>query len=154
MPAHAAAPGTSGRELSQLFSGAFAAPLQAAARPRRERSQMPSALRSEIRATLVLALPLAAANLSQIAMSAIDTVMVGRLGAVPLAAVALGGGFYFTRVVVGQGVLTAVAPLAAYHVGAGERAAAARVTASGLLLAMLLAVPIIAAMFLARGCYR
>ena len=84
---------------------------------------MRSALLSETRATLALAVPLAAANLSQIAMSVIDTVMVGSLGATPLAAVALGGGFYFAAVVICQGVLNAVAPLAAYHVGAGERAA-------------------------------
>jgi len=57
---------------------------------------MVSAVVAEIRATLALALPLATANLSQMAMSVIDTVMVGALGAVPLAAVALAGGFYFT----------------------------------------------------------
>lgn len=107
---------------------------------------MRSALLSETRATLALAVPLAAANLSQIAMSVIDTVMVGKLGAVPLAAVALGGGFYFTSVVICQGMLNAVAPLAAFHVGAGERDAAGRVAGSGLVLALLLAMPVIAAM--------
>ena len=82
---------------------------------------------SEIRATLALAVPLAAANLAQMAMSVIDTIMVGTLGAVPLAAVALAGGFYFTSVVICQGVLTAVAPLAAYAIGAGDRAGAGRI---------------------------
>ena len=105
---------------------------------------MTSAIRSEIRATLALALPLAAANLSQMAMSVIDTVMVGTLGAVPLAAVALGGGFYFTGVVVCIGVLTAVAPLAAYSIGAGDLAAAGRIALSGLILAALLSVLVIA----------
>ncbi len=61
------------------------------------------------------------------AMGVTDTVMVGTLGAVPLAAVGLGAGFYFTSVVICQGVLTAVAPLAAYALGAGDRAAAGRV---------------------------
>ena len=106
---------------------------------------------AEIRATLALALPLAAANLSQIAMSVIDTIMVGTLGAVPLAAVALGGGFYFTSIVVCQGVLNAVAPIAAYEIGAGDRAAAGRIAGSGLILAMLLAGPVIAAMLLGAG---
>jgi MATE family multidrug resistance protein len=110
---------------------------------------MRSAIVSEIRATLALAGPLAAANLSQMAMSVVDTVMVGKLGAVPLAAVALGGGFYFTTVVVCMGVLTAVAPLAAYAIGAGDRAAAGRLARSGLVLAALLSVPVIAAMTLA-----
>ena len=112
---------------------------------------MRSPILSETRATLALALPLAAANLSQMAMSVIDTVMVGTLGAVPLAAVALGGGFYFTSVVVCQGVLNAVAPLAAYHIGAGDRAAAGRIAGSGLVLAALLAGPVIVTMTLGAG---
>ena len=46
---------------------------------------LPSVILAETRATLALAVPLATANLSQMAMSDIDTVMVGKLGAVPLA---------------------------------------------------------------------
>ena len=110
---------------------------------------MPSAIRSEIRATLALAVPLATANLSQMAMSVIDTVMVGKLGSVPLAAVALGGGFYFTSVVICLGVLTAVAPLAAFAIGAGARDAAGRIAVSGLVLAALMSLPIVAGMMFA-----
>jgi MATE family multidrug resistance protein len=104
---------------------------------------------AETRATLALAVPLATANLSQMAMSVTDTVMVGKLGAVPLASVALGGGFYFTSVVICLGVLTAVAPLAAYSIGAGEPAAAGRIARSGLVIAVLFSVPVIAAMLAA-----
>src|SRR5690349_11355838 len=100
---------------------------------------MRSAVRSEVVATLRVAAPLAAANLSQMAMGLIDTVMVGSLGAVPLAAVGLGGGFYFTSAVVCMGLLGAVAPLAAFSLGAGDRAAAGRIAGSGLVLAALLA---------------
>ena len=110
---------------------------------------MRSAILAEIRATLALATPLATANLSQMAMSVIDTVMVGTLGSVPLAAVALGGGFYFTGVVICLGVLTAVAPLSAFAIGAGARNAAGRIAASGLVLAALIGVPLIALMPLA-----
>ncbi|HEU0216989.1 MAG TPA: MATE family efflux transporter [Stellaceae bacterium] len=110
---------------------------------------MRSVILAEIRATLALATPLATANLSQMAMSVIDTVMVGTLGSVPLAAVALGGGFYFTGVVVCLGVLTAVAPLSAFAIGAGARNAAGRIAASGLVLAALIGVPLIALMPLA-----
>jgi len=105
---------------------------------------------AELSATLALALPLAGANLSQMAMSVIDTVMVGKLGAVPLAAVALGGGFYFTSVVICLGVLTAVAPLAAYAIGAGNRNAAGRIACSGLVLAALLSVLVIGSMIFAN----
>lgn len=110
---------------------------------------MRSALRSEIVATLRVAAPLAAANLSQIAMGLIDTVMVGSLGAVPLAAVGLGAGFYFTSAVVCMGVVGAVAPLAAFSLGAGKREAAGRVAGSGLVLAAILAVPVIGSMMVA-----
>ena len=110
---------------------------------------MRSVILAEIRATLALATPLATANLSQMAMSVIDTVMVGTLGSVPLAAVALGGGFYFTGVVICLGVLTAVAPLSAFAIGAGARNAAGRIAASGLVLAALIGVPLIALMPLA-----
>lgn len=110
---------------------------------------MRSALLAETRATLALAAPLAGANLSQMAMSVTDTIMVGKLGAMPLAAVALAGGFYFTSIVTCLSVLTAVAPLAAYSIGAGDRAAAGRIARSGLLLALLFSALVIAAMTVA-----
>ena len=99
---------------------------------------------AELRATLALAAPLAAANLAQMAMAVTDIVMVGRLGAMPLAAAGLGGMLYFTGGVMLQGILTAVAPLAAHALGAGDRAAAGRIAGAGLVLALLLAAPFIA----------
>lgn len=50
----------------------------------------------ELPATFALAAPFAAANLAQMAMGVTNTVLVGRLGAVTLAAAGLGGMFYFT----------------------------------------------------------
>ena len=103
-------------------------------------------VRSELRASLALAGPLAAANLAQMAMAVTSTVMVGRLGAIPLAAAGLGGMLYFTVGVMLQGVLSAVAPLAAHALGAGDRRAAGRVGGAGLVLAVLLALPFVAAL--------
>jgi MATE family multidrug resistance protein len=99
---------------------------------------------AELRATLALAAPLAAANLAQMSMAVTDIVMVGRLGALPLAAAGLGAMLYFTGGVILQGILTAVAPLAAHALGAGDRAAAGRIAGAGLALAALLAVPFVA----------
>ena len=96
------------------------------------------------RTTLALAPPLAAANLAQMAMGLTDTIMVGALGVLPLAAVGLGSGLYFTGVIVCDGVLSAVAPLASFALGAGDREAVGRVTASGLLLAAALTLPVVA----------
>jgi MATE family, multidrug efflux pump len=106
---------------------------------------------SEARATAALAAPLAGANLAQMAMGLTDTIMVGALGAVPLAAVGLGSGLYFTSILVCAGVLSAVAPLASFAIGAGDRAAVGRVTASGLLLAAVLTAPVFAVMLAADG---
>jgi Na+-driven multidrug efflux pump len=98
----------------------------------RSRGVAGSGIRSELRATLALAAPLAAANLAQMAMAVTNTVMVGRLGAMPLAAAGFGGMLYFTGGVTLQGVLSAVAPLTAHALGAGNRAAAGRVAGAGL----------------------
>ena len=105
-----------------------------------------SGIGAELRATLALAAPLAAANLAQMAMGVTDMVMVGRLGALPLAAAGLGAMLYFTGGVVLQGILSAVAPLAAHALGAGNRAAAGRIGGAGLALAVLLALPFVAAL--------
>src|SRR6516165_1018428 len=105
-----------------------------------------SGIVAELRATLALAAPLAAANLAQMAMAVTNTVMVGRLGAMPLAAAGLGGMLYFTGGVMLQGILSAVAPLTAHALGAGDRRSAGRVAGAGLVLAMLLALPFVAAL--------
>src|SRR5690242_16463747 len=112
----------------------------------RLRAAARSGIGTELRATLAVAAPLAAANLAQMAMGVTDTIMVGRLGALPLAAAGLGAMLYFTGGVVLQGVLSAVAPLAAQALGAGDRAAAGRIGGAGLALAALLALPLVAAL--------
>ena len=101
---------------------------------------------AELRATLALAAPLAAANLAQMAMAVTNTVMVGRLGPMPLAAAGLGGMTFFTIGVMLQGILFAVAPLAAHALGAGDRSAAGRIAGAGLVIAVLLALPFVAAL--------
>jgi multidrug resistance protein, MATE family len=112
----------------------------------RSRGVARSSIGGELRATLALAAPLAAANLAQMAMGVTDMVMVGRLGAVPLAAAGLGAMLYFTGGVVLQGILSAVAPLTAHAFGAGDRAAAGRIAGAALALAVLLALPFVAAL--------
>ncbi len=99
---------------------------------------------TEIRATIAIAAPLAAANLAQMAMQVTNTVMVGHLGAVPLAAAGLGTALYATLLMTSQGLLTAVAPLAAHAIGAGHRRDAGGVATAGLIVAAALSAPIIA----------
>jgi MATE family multidrug resistance protein len=99
---------------------------------------------SEIRATLGIAAPLATANLAQMAMGITNTIMVGDLGAAALAAAGLGGMLFYMLGMLCQGVLTAVAPLAAHAIGADDHPTAGRVAGAGLIVAAALALPMIA----------
>jgi MATE family multidrug resistance protein len=98
---------------------------------------------TELRATLAIAVPLAAANLAQMAIGFTNTIMVGRLGGVALAAAGLGASLYVTIGIALQGIVSAVAPLAAHAFGAGDRDGAARIAGQGLALALLFALPFI-----------
>src|SRR5205085_2117939 len=75
-----------------------------------------------------------------------NAVMVGHLGAVVLAAAGLGNALNATLLMTSQGLLTAVAPLAAHALGAGDYPAAGRVAGGGMIVAAALAVPLIAAL--------
>src|SRR5881392_2547339 len=103
-----------------------------------------SPILSEVRATLGIAAPLAAANLAQMAMGITNTIMVGELGAAPLAAAGLGGMLFYMMAMLCQGVLSAVAPLAAHAIGADDHPTAGRVAGAGLIVAATLALPIVA----------
>src|SRR5262249_38688293 len=80
------------------------------------------------------------------AMGFTNTVMVGSLGSGALAAAGLGASLYFAIAVVCSGILTAVAPLAAHAIGANDRQRAGAVARQGLVLAALLALPVVAAL--------
>src|SRR5438067_4450592 len=103
-----------------------------------------SPIAAEIRATVTVAAPLAVANLAQMAMALTNTIMVGHLGATSLAAAGLGGVLYFMLLMLCQGVLAAVAPLAAHAIGADDHPTAGRVAGAGLIVAAALAAPVIA----------
>ncbi|WP_404424838.1 MATE family efflux transporter [Nibricoccus sp. IMCC34717] len=76
---------------------------------------------SETRATLALALPIAVGQVSQMLMGLTDTVMVGQVGKVPLAASALGGTIFGLFFIVGVGLLQPLSVLVARGEGAGRR---------------------------------
>ena len=100
---------------------------------------------NEVRATAAVAAPLAGASVAQMAMGFTDTVMVGRLGAVPLAAAGLGATLYFTATVALQAIVSAVAPLAAHAAGRGDTAGAGRIAGEGLVIALLVSLPFVLA---------
>ena len=71
----------------------------------------PQNFRAEFRATLALAVPLAAANLLQMMVHAIDVIFVARLGTVDLAAATLGVFMFNLTMYALIGLTSAAAPL-------------------------------------------
>ncbi len=79
-----------------------------------------------IRATLRLGLPLIGSQLAFIALGVTDTIMLGWLGAEPLAAGVLGTQLFFVTMIAGTGLANAVSPIVANALGAGDKKAARR----------------------------
>jgi len=82
-------------------------------------------LRGELAALLRIGGPLMAAQLVQTAMGFFDTVMMGRVGPIELAAVAIGTGLWHALFLFALGILMALSPSVAQLNGAGRIAAIA-----------------------------
>lgn len=98
-------------------------------------------LRDETRAIVAQAWPVLVAQLASMGMMVIDTLLLGHYGAVDLAAVAVGGGIYISVVFALIGILQALGPIAAHHLGAGQPQLAAAALRQGFWLAALLSLP-------------
>ncbi len=85
-------------------------------------AETPPSLRAEFRATLALAVPLAAANLLQMLVHAIDVIFVARLGDAALAASSLGVAIFGLLLWTGSGLVGASAPLIAAELGRRKHA--------------------------------
>lgn len=70
-------------------------------------------LKEHFRRNILLAYPVVIGQLGHIMVSVADTVMVGRVGVIPLAAATFAGAFYHVLMVFGLGVSYAVTPLVA-----------------------------------------
>src|SRR4051812_48460694 len=91
----------------------------------------------EARLTLALAFPIIIGQVSQMLMGVTDTIMIGRLGTVPLAASAFAGGIFSVFFVIGIGLLLPVAVFASREHGAGNDKAGAVWLKHGVMLALL-----------------
>lgn len=95
---------------------------------------------SELRATVALAVPVVLVQLGFMAMGVVDTLMVGRLSARALGAVAIGNLYWFNVTIFGTGTLMALDPIVAQAVGAGDDDTVARSVQRGLIIALGLSV--------------
>lgn len=90
----------------------------------------------EARATLGLALPIVVGQVSQMLMGVTDSIMIGRVGAVPLAASAFASGVFSVFFVIGIGLLLPVAVFVSREHGAGDDRAGASWLQHGVALAV------------------
>ncbi len=97
--------------------------------------------RAESRALFQLALPLVLTQMAQMAMGTTDTVMMGWLGADALAAGSLANHFYGFFVLIGMGVMAAVAPMVAQALGARQFRHVRRSVRQGLWAAVAVGLP-------------
>jgi MATE family multidrug resistance protein len=95
---------------------------------------------SELRATIRLAVPVVFVQVGFMAMGVVDTLMVGRMSARVLAAVALGNLYYFNVTIFGAGTLMALDPIVAQAIGAKDTDGVSRAVQRGLLIAFVLSV--------------
>ncbi|SMO60872.1 MATE family efflux transporter [Fodinibius sediminis] len=99
-------------------------------------------LRKEASLTLKIGLPVIIAQLLQMSMNFVDTVMAGNLSAQDLAAVAVGGAVFMPLIMLAAGILMAVTPVVAQLIG-GRNFKEVGVNARQVLwLSQIMAIPI------------
>jgi multidrug resistance protein, MATE family len=97
--------------------------------------------REDLRAMVRLAGPVVAIQVGMMLMGVVDTIMVGHVSTVALAAVALGNLYFFGLGVFGMGTLMVLDPVVAQAVGARDDPAVARGIQRGFLIALMIGVP-------------
>ena len=113
-----------------------------------------SGAQSELGATIRLAIPVVLVQLGFMLMGVVDTLMVGRLSAQALAAVAIGNLYFFNVSIFGTGTLMALDPIIAQAAGAGDDETVARSVQRGLILSVGLSVLTAALLAPATGVLR
>lgn len=91
---------------------------------------------AQVRATLVLGLPLVGSHLAQIALHVTDTVLLGWYGTAELAAGVISTSTFFILFILGAGFAKAVMPMVAAALGAGQEVQVRRDTRMGLWLSI------------------
>ncbi len=99
--------------------------------------------KTQAKALLKLGGPLMVNNLAVAGMQFADAVMAGSLGARELAAVAVGGSFWFLGFSLCLGILMAISPIVSRHFGAKDYDLIGRYTRQGIYLAVIMGIPLL-----------
>ncbi|HXV86892.1 MAG TPA: MATE family efflux transporter [Gemmatimonadales bacterium] len=103
-------------------------------------ASIPHGFKAELAAMARLALPIVVVQLSQMMLGVVDTLMIGRVSAEALAAIALANLYVFGGLIFGMGALMGLDPVVAQAAGAGDTVAVSRGVQRGLMLAVGLSV--------------
>lgn len=93
-------------------------------------------LDKEFKNLVRLAMPLVATQLAQMGMSVVDTIMVGRVNAVELAGVALGGVVFWPVLMLIAGIIMSIMPIVAQLHGGGRLSEAGAIVRQALWIAL------------------
>jgi len=100
-------------------------------------------IRIELKALIALATPLVIARLGHTAMSFVDTVMAGQIGADAVAALALGTTMFFFALIPAFGTLYGVEPIVSQAVGADDEPTWRLAIVNGRWVALALSIPVV-----------
>ncbi|MBY0401974.1 MATE family efflux transporter [Myxococcota bacterium] len=99
---------------------------------------------AELRTLFAMSTPIALAQVGQMAMGVVDTLMVARIGVVELAAVAIASTWVWSSGSIAQGIVQGMDPLVSQAHGRGDGNAVALAFQRGLVIAALVALPLMA----------
>jgi MATE family multidrug resistance protein len=96
--------------------------------------------KTEFKETMRLAVPVVIGQVGHMMMGVVDSVMIGSVGAAPLAAAAIGHGLFILVLIFGIGVSMAISPLVAMAVGSGNQQQSGTIFRQGLLVNTILGI--------------
>ena len=100
----------------------------------------PAVFRKEASKLGALAVPMLLAQIAQVGLGFVDTVMAGGAGKTDLAAVALGSSAFVTVYITFLGIMTALNPMIVQEHGAGEVEKVAELGRQGILYGLMLGI--------------
>jgi multidrug resistance protein, MATE family len=96
--------------------------------------------RQEVKNLIMLAIPVMSAQLSQTAITFVDTIMAGNYSKTALSGVAIAVSIWLPTILFGQGLLTVLTPIISNLNGAAKREQVADHTRQGVVIALILSV--------------
>ncbi len=97
-------------------------------------------LREHIKETIKMAIPVSIGQLSHVMLGVVDSIMVGKIGAVPLAAASLVNSLLILVIILGIGMSIAITPLVAIANGSGKEEKCGIYLRQGLLVNMVFSI--------------